>query len=138
MRDLHARMLAALMAGEGLRGIAELAAEEAGGPVAIVLPTRGLADASSAEVPLVELSGYAAELLGGEAPEAPDDVEVSQTVSRRRGGDRLRARPAAVAKRTSRLAVDREEVVRTTALATLAEVAVTEARDEVADRVRAA
>lgn len=52
MRDLHARMLAALLDSEGLRGIAELAAEEAGGPVAIVLPARGLADASSREVAL--------------------------------------------------------------------------------------
>ena len=34
------------------------------------------------------------------------------------------------------IAVDREEVLRTTALATLAEVAVTEARDEVTDEVR--
>ena len=33
-------------AGEGLRGIAELAAEEAGEPIAIVLPARGLAGAS--------------------------------------------------------------------------------------------
>jgi len=48
MRDLHSRMLAALLGGEGLRGIAELAAEEAGGPVAIVLPARGLAAASAA------------------------------------------------------------------------------------------
>ncbi len=135
MRDLHARMLAALMAGEGLRGIAELAAEEAGGPVAIVLPTRGLADASSAEVPLVELSGYAAELLGGKAPEAPDGVEVSQTVSvgEEAIGYVLALRPS---RNGLSIAVDREEVVRTTALATLAELAVTEARDEVADRVR--
>jgi PucR family transcriptional regulator, purine catabolism regulatory protein len=135
MRDLHARMLAALMDGEGLRGIAELAAEEAGGPVAIVLPTRGLADASSANVALDELSGYAALRLGGRSPEAPDDIEVEQVVS---VGDEeigyvIALRPSS---NGLSIAVDREEVVRTTALATLAEVAVTEARDEVADRVR--
>jgi hypothetical protein len=60
LRDLHARMLAALLGGEGLRGIAELAAEEAGGHVAIVLPGRGLADASSEEVGLELLEGYVA------------------------------------------------------------------------------
>lgn len=63
-------MLAALLDGEGLRGIAELAAAEAGAPVAIVLPGRGLADAWSREVELVELSRYAAERLGGGTPEA--------------------------------------------------------------------
>ena len=41
MRDLHARVLAALLAGEGLGGIAELAAEEARAPIATVLPSRG-------------------------------------------------------------------------------------------------
>ena len=52
MRDLHSRMLTALLEGEGLRGIAELAAEEAGAPVAIVLPARGLAAGSSDELEL--------------------------------------------------------------------------------------
>ena len=42
MRDLHASLLGAVLGGEGLQGVAELAAVEAGGPVAIVLPARGL------------------------------------------------------------------------------------------------
>ena len=81
MRDLHARMLAALLDGEGLRGITELAAEEAGGPVAIVLPGRGLADASSGEVALDQLSGYVAERLGGGTPQPPEQVELEHMVS---------------------------------------------------------
>ena len=52
MRDLHSRMLTALLEGEGLRAIAGLAAEEAGAPVAIVLPARGLAAGSSDELEL--------------------------------------------------------------------------------------
>jgi sugar diacid utilization regulator len=135
MRDLHARMLAALLDGEGLRGIAELAAEEAGGPVAIVLPGRGLADASSNDVPLADLSGYAAARLGGGAPGLPDLVDLEHVVSA--GDDAI---GFVLALRPSMnglgIAVDRDEVLRTTALATLAEVAVTEARDEVADEVR--
>lgn len=135
MRDLHARMLAALLDGEGLRGIAELAAEEAGGPVAIVLPARGLADASSTEVALEQLSGYVAERLGGATPKPPEQVELEHVVS---VGEE--AIGYVLALRASgnglSIAVDREEVLRTTALATLAEVAVTEARDEVTDEVR--
>ena len=36
MRDLQARMLGAVLAGEGLQGLADLAAAEAGGPVAMM------------------------------------------------------------------------------------------------------
>jgi sugar diacid utilization regulator len=134
MRDLHARMLTALLAGEGLRGIAELAAEEAGGPVAIVLPARGLADAST-EVGLDRLATYAAERLDGGTPTAPDDVDVEHVVS---AGDEAIGFVFALRSSNNGLAVvvDRDEVVRTTVLATLAEVAVTEARDEVAHEVR--
>lgn len=135
MRDLHARMLAALMAGDGLRGIAELAAEEAGGPVAIVVPGRGLADASSPEVALEALSEYAAHRLSGGASRLPEEVELEHPVTAGEQGIgyvlALRAPSNGLP-----IAVDREEVLRTTALATLAEVAVTEARDEVADEVR--
>ena len=43
MRELSTRMIEAVLDGEGLKGVAELASAEAGGPVAIVLPSRGLA-----------------------------------------------------------------------------------------------
>jgi sugar diacid utilization regulator len=136
MRDLHARMLAALLGGEGLRGIAELAAEEAGGPVAIVLPARGLADASSGDVALEELSGFAAERLRGEASPLPEQVELEHEVI---AGERTIGYVLALRASSNglpALAVDRGEVLRTAALAALAEVAVAEARDEVADEVR--
>jgi DNA-binding PucR family transcriptional regulator len=121
MRDLHARMLTALLAGEGLRGIAELAAEEAGAPIAIVLPARGLAAGSSDEVPLTE----------------PFDEEIRVPIEA--GGETIGyaialSSPAPNGMPT--LSVDREEVLRTAALAALAEVAVADARDEVAADVR--
>ena len=37
MRELSTRMIEAVLDGDGLQGVAELAAAEAGGPVAIVL-----------------------------------------------------------------------------------------------------
>jgi sugar diacid utilization regulator len=136
MRDLHARMLAALLGGEGLRGIAELASEEAGGPVAIVLPARGLADASSGDLSLEELSEFAAGRLRGDAPAPPDQVELEHEVV---AGERPLGYVLALHTATNGLpavAVDRREVLRTTALAALAEVAVSEARDGVADEIR--
>ena len=130
MRDLHASMLGAVLGGEGLQGIAELAAVEAGGPVAIVLPARGLADASSPRC-----AGRASALAGersrkSRAPERVGRAEVSAA-----SGDRVRARAAASSNGAGR-AVDREEVLRAAALAALAEVAVVDARDEVEHELR--
>jgi sugar diacid utilization regulator len=137
MRDLHARMLTALLDGEGLQGIAELAAEEAGAPVAIVLPARGLAAASAVEVPLDELSGAAAKRIrsgGGELGVAGVEVE-----ARVEAGGELIGYALSLEVPVNgmpRVAVDRDEVLRTAALAAIAEVAVSDARDELAADVR--
>ncbi len=138
MRDLHSRMLSALLAGEGLQGIAELAAEEAGEPVAIVLPGRGLAGASSNDVALTELGEAVSASLSGDASglqaagiDVAAEVEASGEVI-----------GLAVALGTNsngaipRPRVDLDEILRTAALAAVAEVAVSNARDELAADVR--
>ncbi len=125
MIDLHARMLTALRAGEGLRGIAELAAEESGSPIAIVLPARGLAVASADDVPLDALA------------DAPGEADLAIPIEA--AGETIGyavALPPAASNGIPALAVDREEVLRTAALAALAEIAVADARDEVAADVR--
>jgi hypothetical protein len=136
MRDLHSRMLTALLEGEGLRGIAELAAEEAGSPVAIVLPGRGLAAASSDDVPLAGLDELAAARLRGDGFDGfgPVDVEVEVEA----GGEPIGWALALAAPENGmpHVRVDREGVLRTAALAAIAEVAVAGARDEVAADVR--
>ncbi len=135
MRDLHSRMLTALLAGEGLRGIAELAAEEAGTPVAIVLPARGLAAASSDEVPLEALGEDVAARLRGENPGNEGQVDVDAAAAVEAGGETI-GFAFALANGRPQVRVDREEVLRTAALAAVAEVAVAGARDEVAADVR--
>jgi sugar diacid utilization regulator len=125
MIDLHARMLTALLAGEGLRGIAELAAEESGSPIAIVLPARGLAVASADDVRLEGLD------------DAPEDADLAIPIEA--AGETIGhavALPPAPSNGIPALAVDREEVLRTAALAALAEIAVADARDAVAADVR--
>ncbi len=136
MRDLHARMLAALLDGEGLRGLCELAAEETGGPVAIVLPARGLAAASDESVALDELVDFAAERLRDEDAPTPDGLDLTLPVQV--GPEHVGFVLALQTSRNGlpRVAVDREEAMRTTALAALTEVAVADARDEVAGEVR--
>jgi hypothetical protein len=121
MRDLHARMLGTVLGGEGLQGVADLAAEEAGGPVAIVLPARGLS-ASSPD--------------GTDPERLPVEVEVPVVAGEAEIGAVLMLGPP-VASQNGLPAVDLEEVARVAALAAVAEVAVAEARDEVEHDVRA-
>src|SRR5919106_1467981 len=136
MRDIHTRMLAAVLDGEGLRGLAELAASEAGGPVAIVLPARGVAAASSDEIDLDPLAARSSKRVrGGRGPRAGaagDDVIAEHPVEA--GGETI---GYVLALRTSDngvpdLELDREEVLRCAALASLTEVAVAGGSDELA------
>lgn len=135
MRDLHARMLGVLLAGEGLRGVAELAAAESQAPVAIVLPARGMAAASGDEVPLALLEALVAARLDGDADaEAPVDLELAIEA-----GDQTIGYAFALPGPKNGLphvSVDLGEVLRAAALAALTEVAVVDARDEVAADVR--
>jgi PucR family transcriptional regulator, purine catabolism regulatory protein len=137
MRDLHATMLGAVLGGEGLGGVAELASLETGGPVAIVLPARGLSASSSGTV-AEELAGYVVQRLAGAEAGPPAGVEV--TVPVKAGEDEI----GAVLMMSSNGAapadsppIDSEEVARAAAFAAVAELAVTEARDEVEHQVRA-
>jgi hypothetical protein len=131
-------MLAALLEGEGLRGIAELAAEEAGAPVAIVLPARGLSAASSDDIPIELLDARVSASLRGEDPADGGAVDIEAAATVEAGGETIGYALALGARGNGlpRVRVDREAVLRTAALAAVAEVAVAGARDEVAADVR--
>src|SRR3954468_13493187 len=118
MRDLHASLLGAVLDGEGLQGLTELAAVQAGGPVAIVLPARGLTVSSPVDV---QVEGAVAE------------VEVPIVA----GGERVGSVLVLASLNGAKPEVDREEVARAAALAALAELAVVDARDEVEHDLRA-
>ncbi len=109
---------------------------ETGGPVAIVLPARGLSAASSGNVSR-ELSRYVAQRLGGGDDPPPEGVEVAVPV--RAGANEIGAVLVMTPNgdRPGSPAIDSEEVARAAAFAAVAELAVTEARDEVEHQVRA-
>ncbi len=136
MRDLNATMLGAVLGGDGLEGVAELAAIETGGPVAIVLPARGLSAASVGAVS-ADQAEYVKRRLAGDEAELPGGVEVALPVLA--GEEEI----GAVLLMSSNgggpesPAVDGEEVARAVSFAALAELAVAEARDEVEHQVRA-
>jgi sugar diacid utilization regulator len=132
MIDLYSRMVGAVLAGEGLRGVAELAAAEIGGPVAILLPARGLAAGSGDGVGLEELSALAAARLrgGGGRFEAVAERPVEA------GSERIGYVVALRASSNGRPPFDVPEVLRSAALAAVTEVAVVDARDEVVTELR--
>jgi sugar diacid utilization regulator len=122
MRDLHSLFLGAVLGGEGLQGVADLAAAEAGGPVAIVLPARGLAATSPEGL----------ELNGDAAVEAP-----IRAGSEELGAVLVLAGANGHSSEDGGPPVDRAEVARAAALAALTELAVADARDEVEHDLRA-
>lgn len=135
MRDLHTRMLAALLEGDGLRGVTELAATEAGSPVAIVLTARGLAEASEESVDLVALRKAVAGRPSHEDRPIPGvELEIPVLAGDVRIGSALVLQAARNGYPT--VEVDREEILRVAALATLTVLAVADARDEVAGELR--
>jgi len=136
MRDLQARMLAAVLDGAGLRGVAELAASEVGGPVAIVLPARSLAASAPADEPPGEIVDYIATRLRGDSAERPGSVEDELAVHA--GEEEIGAVVALPVNGTGPrpLKLDLGEVLRSAATAALAEVAATDARDRLAEDLR--
>lgn len=132
MRDLHEQMLAAVLDGEGLGAIAELAAHEVGGPVAILLPARGLS-AAWPEADTTGLDEWASAASDSRNGSLPAGVEVAVPVLA--AGKQI-GRVAALASDSTGPIVDREEILRVAGLAALTELAVVEARDRVAEELR--
>ena len=136
MVDLQARMINAILEGQGLRGVAELAAMDAGGPVAIVLPARGLSAASDDNVPIDDLVRLAVSRMRAVNGQPPDWIRGVEPVM---AGPETVGYVLALRRRDTNgteFAVDIAEVLRVAALAVVTEIAVVDARDELADEIR--
>ena len=137
MRELSTRMIEAVLDGEGLQGVAELAAAEVGGSVAIVLPPRGLAARAPGGGELNGLAEYAKARVADTTVTAPDPIALERSIEaggRTVGVVLLLAGPSV--DEDEPVLVDREEVLRAAALAALAEVAVADAREDAERRMR--
>src|SRR3954470_16875143 len=80
MRELSTRMIEAVLDGDGLQGVAELAAAEAGGPVAIVLPPRGLAARAPGGGELNGLAEYPKAGVAETKAAKPELVELERSI----------------------------------------------------------
>ncbi len=137
MRELSTRMIEAVLDGEGLQGVAELAATEAGGPVAIVLPPRGLAARAPGGGELNGLAEYAKARVADTRATAPDPIARERLIEA--GGQVVGVvllLDQGSGDGGQPVLVDREEVLRAAALAALAEVAVADAREEAERKLR--
>jgi sugar diacid utilization regulator len=136
MRELSTRMIEAVLDGEGLQGVAELAAAEARGPVAIVLPPRGLAAQAPGGGELNGLAEYAKARVAETEPAMPDLVALERSIE---AGGRTVGVVLLLESEDAdgeAVLVDRDEVLRAAALAALAEVAVADAREDAERKMR--
>jgi sugar diacid utilization regulator len=132
LRAVHLRMLDAVLTGDGLPAVANLAAEAAGGPVAIVVPRLGVAVASSGgESSVSAVRRYVSE--HGRGRVAPVPTEVVAEVPIASGDERI---GGVVLLRPGRPEPEAVEFLHLAAVAALTEVAVEEAREEVEENVR--
>lgn len=136
LRGLHLRMVDAVLAGDGLQRVAELAAEAVGATVAIVVPRLGTAVIAPHGAPaaerLPELRRYVADCVADRPANPPRGLAVEIPIA---SGDEtvgcvLLLDGAAAA------GGEASEYLHLAAVASLTEVAVEEARDEVEQNLR--
>jgi sugar diacid utilization regulator len=132
LRAVHLQMLDAVLTGDGLAAVAELAADAAGGPVAIVVPRLGVAVASDGGEPAL---GSVRRYVGGQSQGrvAPVPAEIVAEVPIASGDERI---GGVVLLDPGRPEPEAVEFLHLAAVAALTEVAIEEAREEVEENVR--
>ena len=124
-RGAHLEMVGAVLAGDGLERIAEIASQHAGVPVAVVVPRLGTPVEAWAP-----LERYVAARLAGGRPERPREVTAEVPIVS--GGQEL----GAVLMLGTGGSPEAGEYLHVAAIASLTEVAVAEARDETEQSLR--
>jgi DNA-binding PucR family transcriptional regulator len=131
VRAVHLRMVDAVLSGDGLEGVAALAATETGAVVAIVVPRLGAAAASGPVADLSALRRYVSERARSRAAAVPAGIVAEVPIST--GDEQL---GAVLLLGESEPAPDALEFLHVAAVACLTEVAVEEARLEVEQNLR--
>jgi sugar diacid utilization regulator len=130
LREVHGQMVDAVLTGDGLPRVAELAAKAAGAPVAIVIPRLGAAAVSAgSEVDVAALRRYVVERARERPAQVPPGVTAEVPVAT---GDEVLGRVMLLGP----VEGDALEFLHLAAVASLTEVAVEEAREEVEQNLR--
>src|SRR3954451_7046951 len=135
LRELHLQMVDAVLSGEGLTRVAELASSAAGGPVAIVVPRLAVAVAFPEGAEIGALRRYATDRVKDRPSPLPGNLVAEAPIQS--GGDvvcvgALLSDPSL----PGQISPDAAEFLHLAAVASLTEVAVEEAKEEVEQNLR--
>ncbi|HWT92460.1 MAG TPA: helix-turn-helix domain-containing protein [Solirubrobacteraceae bacterium] len=139
LRAVHLRMVDAVLGGEGLERVAELASEAVGGPVAIVVPRHDVAVVSPGEgsepatAALVPLRRYVTERARGRPAQVPAGVLAEAPIV---SGEELLGVVALVGTAGDGSSPEAKEFLHLAAVASMTDVAVEQAKEEVEQNVR--
>ena len=139
LRELHLQMVDAVLSGEGLGRVAQLAAGAAGGPVAIIVPRLAVAVAFPEDAEIGALRRYAADRTKDRPSPLPENLVAEAPIQ---SGDdvvgvvALLSDPPRSGATHSEPSPDAAEFLHLAAVASLTEVAVEEAKEEVEQNLR--
>ncbi len=134
LRTTHLAMVDAVLSGDGLERVAQLASEAAGGPVAIVVPRLGACASSPPGLDLDALRRHVADRVRqrpGALPEAVVGEAIIQS-----GDEAVGAVVLLVDPEGAPPTADAAEFLHLAAVASLTEIAVEEAKEEVEQNLR--
>jgi len=133
LRGVHLQMVDAVLSGEGLGRVAELASAAAGAPVAIVVPRSGAAVLSPpGAADLGPLKRYVADRVKDKPVEVPEGVAAEVPILA--GDERLGAVMLIAGSETVR--AEAAEFLHLAAVASLTEAAIEDAKEEVEQNLR--
>jgi sugar diacid utilization regulator len=137
LRDVHLQMVDAVLSGDGLVRVAELAARAAGGTVAIVVPRLAASVIAPAgpdgQRAPEAVERYVADRLKDRPAKVPDALVAEAPIN---AGDEVVGRVVLLAAPGDLAAPEAAEFLHLAAVASLTEVAIAEARDEVEQNLR--
>ena len=140
VREVHTKMVEAVLAGDGLQRVAALAAEAVGGPVAVIVPRLGSIvsapeDAIAAD-DLAALRGYVADRVRDRPSKVPDSLLAETPIT---SGDELQGAVVLAARPGENDAAPNphaHEFLHIAAVAAMTEIAIEETREEVEQNLR--
>lgn len=136
LHELHARMVDAVLSGDGMREVAQIAARRAGAPCAVVIPSLGhelVEPADGAGDVLAVLRPWVDQRLAGHDPAAPGQVVCDVPVA---SGDEPLGTIALLAGGDDLPEEERRGILHLAAMAAVTELALVEGRQQLEDELR--
>jgi sugar diacid utilization regulator len=132
LRDVHLQMMDAVLGGEGLARVAQLASRAAGGPVAILVPRLAVAVSFPEDAEIGALRRFAADRVKDRPSPLPDGLVAEAPIA---SGDEVIG-IVALLRGPGEPTPEASDFLHLAAVASLTEVAVEEAKEEVEQNLR--